>query len=603
MSGVPAHWIRSELTWEDAIRPKTEPLSVTPPTAWGHSRPIQEAPMTREASAKPWGIWDATREQWLPDAARVAVDQGPGRYRSRQEAEREAGQWRQLNPEDVFEVRAHEDYDESWSFDDDSEESRRRRGVVEARRHGGASRMEAPRRGESPRYKPTKGVKLRIVDRILPGAGGDLVEFRDGFRVQVHGGSGRDDLLYSMNPIDMRYEGREPGPESRREYQYAALVAVLRDRPARFIVDRDGDVVATLSPQDRSVGVGVSRTEASRGTRVETRRRARSEIIPQGARDGFYAPEDAMEYAQSVAPKDSEIVVTKTPSKIYPPGYYKVEWHPKGVNELHMRASLRPLDQVVEDPEYIIQGLYSNGMGAGESYGFDDEATAIADAKAMSRSNLFEGDYVRVITRDGELVWDSRRKGGMREGQRATESPRGAERLYLAWLKEVNDALFVAHRELLTDYPEQSGALAAWYASGVGPIEAAETLHASGVTVRVSRRLTDQQTKIDDRMGRAPQRRFGQHRGPTVRESSGDQWMVRYVHKISPSDKDTMGPVTIPNGAFSDSKSLGAALRRAKVLGSGAQVRSFRVEGDKVVVFPSMPGMTTYWHSVVLTHY
>jgi hypothetical protein len=84
--------------------------------------------------------------------------------------------------------------------------------------------------------------------------------------------------------------------------------------------------------------------------------------------------------------------------------------------------------------------------------------------------------------------------------------------------------------------------------------------------------------------------------------SSGDLWMVRYVHKISPSEKDVMGPVHIPGGAFADRKTLGAALRKVKVLDAGASVRSFRTEGNKVVVFPSMPGLTTYWHAIVLTH-
>lgn len=86
------------------------------------------------------------------------------------------------------------------------------------------------------------------------------------------------------------------------------------------------------------------------------------------------------------------------------------------------------------------------------------------------------------------------------------------------------------------------------------------------------------------------------------RAGEGDQWMVRYVHKISPRDSDVKGPVTIPAGAFADRKKLGAALRKAGVLDPGAQVRNFRTEGDKVVVFPSMPGMTTYWHSIILTH-
>jgi hypothetical protein len=80
------------------------------------------------------------------------------------------------------------------------------------------------------------------------------------------------------------------------------------------------------------------------------------------------------------------------------------------------------------------------------------------------------------------------------------------------------------------------------------------------------------------------------------------EWMVRYVHKISPSPKDVAGPVIIPDSAFADSKKLGAALRKAGVLAAGARVRHFRTEGDKVVVFPTMPGSTTYWHSIILTH-
>ena len=76
---------------------------------------------------------------------------------------------------------------------------------------------------------------------------------------------------------------------------------------------------------------------------------------------------------------------------------------------------------------------------------------------------------------------------------------------------------------------------------------------------------------------------------------------ARYVHKIAPKDTDVSGPHTIPDGAWSDSKTLGKALRCAKVLLPGARVRSFRVEGNKVVVFPTLPGLSTYWHAIVLT--
>lgn len=39
--GVPTFWVTTELTYEDAVRPLNEKLSVVPPCAAGHSRPIQ----------------------------------------------------------------------------------------------------------------------------------------------------------------------------------------------------------------------------------------------------------------------------------------------------------------------------------------------------------------------------------------------------------------------------------------------------------------------------------------------------------------------------------------------------------------------------------
>jgi len=74
----------------------------------------------------------------------------------------------------------------------------------------------------------------------------------------------------------------------------------------------------------------------------------------------------------------------------------------------------------VDDPLYVIQGLYHGGYGAGGSFGFDDEQVAIDEAKKLARDPTFEGDYVRVITRDGELVWDSRHRhrGALEEATR-----------------------------------------------------------------------------------------------------------------------------------------------------------------------------------------
>ena len=79
------------------------------------------------------------------------------------------------------------------------------------------------------------------------------------------------------------------------------------------------------------------------------------------------------------------------------------------------------------------------------------------------------------------------------------------------------------------------------------------------------------------------------------------EYAVRFVHKISPSDKDVAPSVELPGGAFADRNALGRVLRQAGVLIPGARVREFRVTGGEVAIFPTCPGLTTYWHCVVLT--
>ncbi len=58
-----------------------------------------------------------------------------------------------------------------------------------------------------------------------------------------------------------------------------------------------------------------------------------------------------------------------------------------------------------------------------------------------------------------------------------------------------------------------------------------------------------------------------------------------------------MSSVSIPDAAWADRRSLGAALRNAGLLHGGVGVRFTRVEGDRVVVFPTR----CEWHSLVLT--
>jgi hypothetical protein len=57
-------------------------------------------------------------------------------------------------------------------------------------------------------------------------------------------------------------------------------------------------------------------------------------------------------------------------------------------------------------PDYTVQGMYSDGRICIEM-GFYDEAQAIAEAQILMKACWFEGDSVRVITRDCELVYSS----------------------------------------------------------------------------------------------------------------------------------------------------------------------------------------------------
>lgn len=79
-------------------------------------------------------------------------------------------------------------------------------------------------------------------------------------------------------------------------------------------------------------------------------------------------------------------------------------------------------------------------------------------------------------------------------------------------------------------------------------------------------------------------------------------YSVRYVHKIAPSDKDVGDDVVLTDADLVDKKTIGAALRERGTLARGVRVHEWRIESDgKIVVFPTYPGLTTYWHSVILT--
>lgn len=82
-SGVPAHWVYGSLSWEDAIRPLSEPLSVTPPLAYGHTSPMRTNPRRPNDGYSPFPA-----EAIDPEQVRVGTDHEMEHTTSRRVARR-----------------------------------------------------------------------------------------------------------------------------------------------------------------------------------------------------------------------------------------------------------------------------------------------------------------------------------------------------------------------------------------------------------------------------------------------------------------------------------------------------------------------------------
>ena len=132
LSGAPAWWIRERLTWEDAVRPASEPLSVVVPAPWGRAEGLKESSPSR-ARRSPYQEWydqsevelidyvdtvnglgglsDAnTRKNWLPSDFRWSFRELPVAELLRIMP---AQQWRRWY-ENERAIRADEDVDDTY---------------------------------------------------------------------------------------------------------------------------------------------------------------------------------------------------------------------------------------------------------------------------------------------------------------------------------------------------------------------------------------------------------------------------------------------------------------------------------------------------------
>ena len=74
------------------------------------------------------------------------------------------------------------------------------------------------------------------------------------------------------------------------------------------------------------------------------------------------------------------------------------------------------------------------------------------------------------------------------------------------------------------------------------------------------------------------------------------RYLTRYVHKISPKDTDVGDAVDLSPTDLASKSALTKALRRSGALTSDGKIDDFRIEKDRVVVFPK----GSIWHSIVL---
>jgi hypothetical protein len=78
-------------------------------------------------------------------------------------------------------------------------------------------------------------------------------------------------------------------------------------------------------------------------------------------------------------------------------------------------------------------------------------------------------------------------------------------------------------------------------------------------------------------------------------------YQVNYIHPISNKGGATLGrDVCLSDSDFADRKALAKVLRESGTLATGTRIVEMRTDGDRTIIFPRCPGMTTYWHAVTL---
>lgn len=202
----------------------------------------------------------------------------------------------------------------------------------------------------------------------------------DGFIFEVVDGE-----LREMDDNDPRFQGHSPNARAREEADETAA------RELSLYIENEYDLIGAPNSQGKAIEKNLLAK-----IRNGTFDLAKSELAWM-----YLMETGAKKYAKEMGSGEREW------SRMFNKPTRELVAHEFATTFYDEHKGALSKNGIVEDGDYFISGAYSDGKIC-ESFGFDGtEEAAIREARKMLRSPTFEGDSVRVITRDGELVFQS----------------------------------------------------------------------------------------------------------------------------------------------------------------------------------------------------
>lgn len=456
--GVPSHWVRRELTWEDAIRPAAEPLSVVVPGSYGYpdgtvrertrkgaSRMSRRMRSRRQPSLPGFPDTPEELELKLPNMPmweQIGGDMNPGSYGALlARCDSDYIEMLEIQPtrEYVGDAEAADVGFPFWSKEasyDLADLDPNKKNVQAALRSSGFDS------GEQKDWLEEKATPEQRAIAIAEA----LFQHGEGTSEAASGWSGDvvpDKVKWMTGQIagpeyladeDDEFKNDVLGYDEIRS-KLEEIVKQMADESAAQAWSTVGDKAADDAARDgfdpeTLIGIAEFGDAVAVGGDLESDK-SMSAVEAELERDGYeltgiggsvpneeshVSPEHAIRAVAKEMNREEDVVKEAAEGLDWWPKdrYEEIAWSTSGYANVWGKKDRHAH---VEDGDYIVQGAWGDDR-ISESFSMNDEEAAVAAAKKLLRDPTFEGDSVRVITRDGELVWSSEEEGGVSERRR-----------------------------------------------------------------------------------------------------------------------------------------------------------------------------------------